>query len=81
MNFDLSKTQKMLQESARTFFQRECPITKVREIIESEHGNDKALWEGIAEQGWTGLTLPEDYDGLDLSLVDLAAVAEGMGRA
>jgi alkylation response protein AidB-like acyl-CoA dehydrogenase len=81
MNFDLSKTQKMLQESARTFFQRECPITKVREIIESEHGNDKALWEGIAEQGWTGLTLPEDYDGLDLSLVDLAAVAEEMGRA
>jgi alkylation response protein AidB-like acyl-CoA dehydrogenase len=81
MNFNLSKTQQMLQDSARTFFQRECPITKVREIIDSEDGHDKNLWTGIAEQGWTGLTLPEEFDGLALSLVDLAAVSEEMGRA
>ena len=81
MNFDLNKTQKMLQESAQTFFTRECPITKVREIIDSEDGHDSALWNGIAEQGWTGLTLPEEFDGLGLSYVDLAAVAEEMGRA
>ena len=62
MNFDLNKTQQMLQESARTFFQRECPITNVREIIDSEHGHDNDLWNGIAEQGWIGLTLPEEHE-------------------
>ena len=71
----------MLQESAQTFFTRECPITKVREISESENGHDRALWNGITEQGWTGLTLPEEFDGLGLSYVDLAAVSEEMGRA
>jgi alkylation response protein AidB-like acyl-CoA dehydrogenase len=81
MNFDLNKTQQMLQESAQTFFTRECPITKVREIIESENGHDSDLWNGIAEQGWTGLTLPEEVDGLGLSYVDLAAVSEELGRA
>ncbi|MBH55308.1 MAG: acyl-CoA dehydrogenase [Opitutaceae bacterium] len=81
MNFDLNKTQQLLQESAQTFFTRECPITKVREIMESENGHDSALWNGIAEQGWTGLTLPEEFDGLGLSYVDLAAVSEEMGRA
>ena len=80
MNFDLSKTQKMLQESARDFLKRECPISKVREIADSEDGHDTKLWTGIAEQGWTGLTLPEEHDGLALSLVDLAAVSEEMGR-
>ncbi len=80
MNFDLSKTQKMLQESARDFLKRECPISKVREIADSDDGHDAKLWTGIAEQGWTGLTLPEENDGLALSLVDLAAVSEEMGR-
>ena len=81
MNFDLNKTQKMLQESAQTFFTRECPITKVREIMDSETGHDSELWNGIAEQGWTGLTLPEEFNGLGLSYVELAAVSEEMGRA
>ena len=81
MNFDLSKTQKMLQQSARTFFQREYPLSKVRELMETEDASDPSHWEGMAEQGWTGLTLPEAYDGLALGLVDLVVVAEEMGRA
>lgn len=80
MNFDLSKTQKMLQDASRTFFQRECLITKVRELIDSEQGHDSALWTRIAEQGWTGLTLPEEHEGLALSLVDLAVVSEEIGH-
>ncbi len=81
MNFDLSKTQKMLQESARTFFQRQCPLSMTRELMATEDANDPSLWEGIADQGWTGLTLSEEYDGLALGLVDLVVIAEEMGRA
>jgi alkylation response protein AidB-like acyl-CoA dehydrogenase len=35
----------------------------------------------MADQGWTGLIIPEDFGGLGLSVVDLIAVCEEMGRA
>ena len=81
MDFDLSKPQKLLQESARAFFVRECSPERVRSLMASETGYDEQLWRGLADQGWTGLIIPEEYGGLGLGLVELAAVAEEMGRA
>lgn len=81
MDFELSKAQKLLQQSAREFFQRSCPLAKVRALMATETGFDQELWSGIADQGWVGMTLPEDRGGLGLSVVDLAAVAEEVGRA
>ncbi|MGH9839880.1 MAG: acyl-CoA dehydrogenase family protein [Blastocatellia bacterium] len=81
MDFDLSKAQKLLQQSAREFFSRECKPERVRELMASETAFDDALWRGMADQGFTGLTIPEEFGGLGLSVVDLIAVAEEMGRA
>lgn len=80
MLFDLSKPQKLLKESARTFFQRECPIRRARELMETDTGFDETLWSGMVDQGWIGLTLPEKYEGLGLGIVELAALCEEMGR-
>lgn len=81
MNFDLTKAQKLLQQSARDFFARECKPERVRELMASETAFDDKLWREMADQGFTGLTIPEEYGGLGLSLVDLIAVTEEMGRA
>jgi alkylation response protein AidB-like acyl-CoA dehydrogenase len=81
MDFDLSKPQKLLQESARTFFERECPIERVRKLMETPTASDGKLWQALADQGWLGLTLAEQVGGLDLGCVELAVVAEEMGRA
>ncbi len=81
MDFDLTKAQKLLQQSARDFFARECKPERVRELMASETAFDDKLWREMADQGFTGLTIPEEYGGLGLSLVDLIAVAEEMGRA
>ncbi len=80
MDFDLSKPQQLLQQSAREFFARECPAEKVRALMETDTAFDVQLWEGIADQGWTGLIVPEEFGGLGLSTVELAVVAEEMGR-
>ena len=80
MDYDLSKPQKMLQQSVREFCQRQCPLEKVREIMETETAHDPEVWQGIADQGWIGLHLSEDHGGLGLGLVDLAVVAEELGR-
>ncbi len=81
MDFDLSKPQQLLQQSAREFFTRECPAEKVRALMETDTAFDAKLWEGLADQGWTGLLVPEEFGGLGLSTVELAVVAEEMGRA
>jgi alkylation response protein AidB-like acyl-CoA dehydrogenase len=81
MDFDLSKPQKLLKESARALLARECGPGRVRELMETETAHDEGLWQSLADQGWTGLALPEEQGGLGLGLVEMAAVAEEMGRA
>jgi len=81
MDFDLSKPQRLLQESARTFFSRECPLERVRELMDTPTAFDEKLWTALADQGWLGLTLPEELGGLELGCVELAVVVEEMGRA
>ncbi len=39
------------------------------------------LWSEVAEQGWLGIHLDEACGGLGLGMVELAVVAEEMGRA
>ncbi len=79
MEFDLSKPQKMLQDSVKEFLSRHCSLERVRELMETETAVDGELWEGLTDQGWTALTLPEEHEGLELGAVDLVAVTEAMG--
>jgi alkylation response protein AidB-like acyl-CoA dehydrogenase len=79
MDFDLSKPQKMLQDSVKEFLSRHCPLERVRELMETPTAHDPELWEGLTDQGWTSLTLPEEHEGLELGAVELAAVTEAMG--
>ncbi|HEX8774077.1 MAG TPA: acyl-CoA dehydrogenase family protein [Pyrinomonadaceae bacterium] len=81
MDFDLSKPQKLLKETARGFLARECGPQRVRSLMETATAHDDKLWQAMADQGWTGLSIPEDNGGLGLGLVEMAVVAEEMGRA
>ncbi len=81
MDFDLSKPQKLLKSSARDFLARECPPSRVRAAMSTETADDRELFAAAADQGWAALLIPETYGGLGLGVVDLAAVAEEMGRA
>jgi alkylation response protein AidB-like acyl-CoA dehydrogenase len=80
MEFDLSKPQKLLQRSARELFARECPAKRVRELMATDTAFHPELWAAIADQGWLGIHLKESSGGLGLSCVELAVVAEEMGR-
>ena len=81
MEFDLSKPQKLLKDSAREFLSRHCKSKRVRELMNTETANDDELWQAMADQGWTSLVIPEEYGGLGAGLLDLAVVCEEMGRA
>jgi alkylation response protein AidB-like acyl-CoA dehydrogenase len=79
MDFELSKPQKMLQDSVKEFLTRHCSVERVRELMETETAHDEELWEGLTDQGWVALTLPEEHEGLEFGAVDLVAVTEAMG--
>ncbi len=81
MDFDFSQEQRLLADSARDLLKRECPTKRVRELMESPAAIDATLWSAIADQGWTGMILPEEVGGLALDFVDQCVVMEEMGRA
>jgi alkylation response protein AidB-like acyl-CoA dehydrogenase len=81
MQFALSDTQQTIKNSAREFFSAETPMATVRKLCETPHAFDEALWTKCADQGWTGIIFPEQYGGVGLGLVEMAAAWEEMGRA
>jgi len=81
MQFGLSETQEALKKSAREFLNAECPMATVRKIAETPTAFDAGLWSKIAAQGWTGLLIPEEYDGHGMGMVEMAVILEEMGRA
>jgi len=81
VDFDLSKPQKLLKDSARQFLARECRSDRVRALMATDTAYDRVLWQAMADQGWMGLIVPEAQGGLGLGIVELAVVAEEMGRA
>ncbi|GIS24934.1 MAG: dehydrogenase [Gammaproteobacteria bacterium] len=41
---------------------------------------DEDLWKKIVDLGWTGIRIPEEYDGLGLGHLELCVIAEELGR-
>ncbi len=81
MDFGFNPEQEQLRDQVRRFLDGECPLTRVREIMEDQASHDAALWSKMAELGWQALTIPEAYDGIGLCWEDLVVVAEEMGKS
>ena len=79
MDLGLSEEQEMLRTSARDFLQKECPKQLVKQLDESDEGYSPELWRKMAELGWMGLVLPEEYGGSGGSFLDLVVLLEEMG--
>ncbi|MCQ6498161.1 acyl-CoA dehydrogenase family protein, partial [Vibrio parahaemolyticus] len=42
---------------------------------------DKSLWKGLAEMGFLGIAIPEQFGGAGAGHLELCVIAEEMGRA
>jgi len=76
----ISEEQTDMMNVAVSFCRDKSPVAKVRALLEDETGHDPAVWQEIAELGWLGIAIPEDYDGVGLGLAEVVPVAEQMGR-
>lgn len=80
MDFGFNDEQEMLRSATRKFLDNEIPVTRVRELIDSQDGFDRKAYVRGAELGWTSLLVPEQYGGAGQSIVDAVVVAEEHGR-
>ena len=81
MNFDFSEDQKFVQRSAAEYLADHAPLSVCRSMLESGHDYSQVLWKGAAGLGWLGTSVPEQYGGTGLGYLELAVIAEELGRA
>lgn len=82
MNFDFSDDQKALQVEVRRFLSDRCDLGVAREILDNPSiFYSKAVWQEMAELGWAGVAIPEQYGGVGLGYLELCVVAEELGRS
>jgi alkylation response protein AidB-like acyl-CoA dehydrogenase len=79
--FDLTDEQQAIRETAKSFLASRFKSERIREIAASEDGLDAAGWQEMAELGWAGLALPEEWGGQGLGIVELAVLFEELGYA
>lgn len=81
MNLEFDDEQEQLRASLRRFLDERAPLAYVRERYDDPRGTSDAVWSGLADLGVLGLLVPEALGGTGATMVDVAVVAEELGRA
>lgn len=81
MNFDFSDDQKQLRDAARKFLGEKWPPGAVRAVLDGKAPYDRELWKGLAEMGFLGVAIPEEFGGAGAGHLELCVIAEEIGRA
>lgn len=77
---EFSEEQTMLMETAVDFCRKHSALDRVRAQIDEPKSVDPVVWQEMVDLGWLGITVPEQFGGLGLSLADAVPIAESMGR-
>jgi alkylation response protein AidB-like acyl-CoA dehydrogenase len=80
MMLGVSAEQDELRASVRRFLADRAPLTRVRELMDTEDGLDQGVWEQAGAQlGLQGLAIPESYGGSGFTFAEQAIVLEELG--
>jgi alkylation response protein AidB-like acyl-CoA dehydrogenase len=79
MDFTFSEDQLLFHDSVRSFLVNEITPERLRAGWDTDSGRDPALWQQLAELGLTGMTVPEEHDGLGMTTLDFVLLAQECG--
>src|SRR5271155_1274086 len=79
MDFDLTDEQRLIKDTAREFADKEI-VVQSRENARKHHF-DLEMVRKVAEQGYLGAIIPEEYGGAGLDYLSYGLVVEEIGRA
>jgi len=78
----LNEEQSMLKDAAKSWVQERSPVTAFRKMRDSgaDLGYDAAAWNEMAEMGWAGVIIPEEYGGSSFGYLSMGLILEETGR-
>jgi isovaleryl-CoA dehydrogenase len=82
MDFKLSDEQRDFVAAIRDFCEREAGTPEKREQLTKNHTehHNQGIYSRMAELGWLGLTIPEEYGGSGGSMLDACLFMEETSR-
>jgi alkylation response protein AidB-like acyl-CoA dehydrogenase len=80
MDLTLDREQQQLVATARQYVGRTFAVADQASAV-NDDPLDRHTFSQLAEMGWVGLTIPEEFGGSGGSILDLALVLEELGRA
>ena len=81
MDFDYDTEQNDLRDAVRALLERAYgEIEQRRKVTANDPGFDEKLWARLAEMGLLGLPFAEEHGGTGAGPVEVAIVAEEIGR-
>jgi alkylation response protein AidB-like acyl-CoA dehydrogenase len=81
MPIAITDEHRALAQTVSDFLAKQGARSAARELLTAETEELPAFWPELAELGWLGLHVPEEYGGSGFGLPELVVVAEELGRA
>ncbi len=77
-----TEEQEMVRDSAKGFLAEKASVSVFRKMRDAGDtlGWSRALWVEMAEMGWAGILVEEQYGGLDFGMTGAALILEEMGK-
>jgi alkylation response protein AidB-like acyl-CoA dehydrogenase len=82
VDFKLSDEQRDFVAAIRDLCQRECGTPEQRAQLTKDHTelHNREIYSKMAELGWLGITIPEEYGGSGGSMLDACLFMEETSR-
>jgi acyl-CoA dehydrogenase len=82
MSLVLNEDQLMFRYAAKRFAAERAPIAQLRQLRDSHDpvGFSRDVWKEMAEMGWAGVLIPEEFGGFGFGYVGAGLIAEEIGR-
>lgn len=81
MPIAVSEEHEELRRGVRRWAERHCTSEVPRALLDRPDEALPPVWADLAAQGWLGVHVPEDLGGQGFGMLELAVVAEELGRA
>lgn len=81
MGIALADDHRELQDVARAFLADQQARSSARELLDAAEETSPTWWPKLADLGWLGLHIEEEYGGSGYGFPELVVVLEELGRA
>ncbi len=81
MSIGIQDDHEALHSSVRGWVESRCPSGVTRSSLDADEDRLPPFWDELGTQGTLGIHVPEEFGGQGAGIVELAVVAEELGRA